>query len=291
MTGVPSEPAPLRVLQSLLWPVMESGACGGPALTGAGPTPTPSDPYRTGLAALGLLGDAAERAPVVVVAEDAHWLDDRDGRRARLRRAPDRGRRDRAADHLTRGDPAQPARCRPPGRQLAPLAAGRRRSAPARPRPALAPRPACASWPRPRAIRSGWWSCWPAPRRTAGASDLAAAQHAARADVRGARRRPPDRHPHRAAGRGAERARGPHRGAGRRQPDQRATRSGWRCSRRRSRPAWSSWPELRPALRPPVDALGDRPGRPRARAPRRPRRARSAPFADDPARARSGTAW
>ena len=28
------------------------------------------------MAVLGLLGDAAERAPVVVVAEDAHWLDE-----------------------------------------------------------------------------------------------------------------------------------------------------------------------------------------------------------------------
>ena len=43
---------------------------------------------------------------------------------------------------------------------------GRGGSAPARPRPvALPPPPASASWPRRRAIRSGWWSCWPAPRR------------------------------------------------------------------------------------------------------------------------------
>ncbi len=36
----------------------------------------PKDPFRTGMAVLNLLGDAAERAPVVVVAEDAHWLDE-----------------------------------------------------------------------------------------------------------------------------------------------------------------------------------------------------------------------
>lgn len=34
-----------------------------------------ADPYLTALAVLGLLGDAGERTPVLVVAEDVHWLD------------------------------------------------------------------------------------------------------------------------------------------------------------------------------------------------------------------------
>ena len=82
-TGVASEAEPpYACLQQLLWPVMdEADALPAPqrgalraAMGEAGDAP--ADPYRTGLAVLGLLGDAAERAPVVVVVEDAHWLDE-----------------------------------------------------------------------------------------------------------------------------------------------------------------------------------------------------------------------
>lgn len=81
-TGVSSEAEiPYSCLHQLLWPVMQhadgllapqrtalDAALGsnGDAL---------ADPYRTGLAVLGILSDAAEQAPVALVAEDAHWLD------------------------------------------------------------------------------------------------------------------------------------------------------------------------------------------------------------------------
>jgi DNA-binding NarL/FixJ family response regulator len=65
-TGVPSaSELPYAALHQLLWPVLPDPALGMGA-----------DPFRTGLAVLGLLGDVAERAPVVVVAEDAHWIDE-----------------------------------------------------------------------------------------------------------------------------------------------------------------------------------------------------------------------
>jgi hypothetical protein len=63
-TGVPSAAElPYAALHQLLWPVNDSGV-------------EATDPFRTGLAVLGLLGDVAERAPVVVVAEDVHWIDE-----------------------------------------------------------------------------------------------------------------------------------------------------------------------------------------------------------------------
>jgi DNA-binding CsgD family transcriptional regulator len=73
-TGVESATAlPYAALQQLLAPVMDvAGAHRGTLAAAMGEA---ADPYRTGLAVLGLLGDAAERAPVVVVAEDAHWFD------------------------------------------------------------------------------------------------------------------------------------------------------------------------------------------------------------------------
>src|SRR5687767_5684633 len=82
-TGMPSETeVPYTSLQPLLWPVLDD-ADGLPApqraalhaALGLSAEP-PKDPFRTGMAVLNLLGDAAERAPVVVVAEDAHWLDE-----------------------------------------------------------------------------------------------------------------------------------------------------------------------------------------------------------------------
>ena len=82
-TGMPSETeVPYTSLQPLLWPVLDD-ADGLPAsqratleaAMGLSAEP-PKDPFRTGMAVLNLLGDAAERAPVVVVAEDAHWLDE-----------------------------------------------------------------------------------------------------------------------------------------------------------------------------------------------------------------------
>lgn len=82
-TGMPSEAeVPYTSLQPLLWPVLdEAQALPGPqkaaieAVMGFSGD-APQDPFRTGLAVLGLLGDAAERTPVVVVVEDAHWVDE-----------------------------------------------------------------------------------------------------------------------------------------------------------------------------------------------------------------------
>lgn len=82
-TGVPSEAeVPYTSLQPLLWPVLDDAdALPAPqkaaieAAMGLS-ADAPQDPFRTGLAVLGLLGDAAERAPVVVIAEDAHWIDE-----------------------------------------------------------------------------------------------------------------------------------------------------------------------------------------------------------------------
>ena len=69
-------------LHQLLRPVM-SGAAGLPArqaqaLTGAlglAADPVAADLLLTGAAVLTLLSDLAERSPVLVVADDAHWLD------------------------------------------------------------------------------------------------------------------------------------------------------------------------------------------------------------------------
>ena len=69
-------------LHQLLRPVL-SGAAGLPgrqaqALTGAlglAADPVAPDPLLTGVAVLTLLSDLSERSPVLVVADDAHWLD------------------------------------------------------------------------------------------------------------------------------------------------------------------------------------------------------------------------
>src|SRR5271155_4688864 len=69
-------------LHQLLRPVLSSAA-GLPgrqaqALLGAlglAPDPVAPDPLLTGVAVLTLLSDLAERSPVLVVADDAHWLD------------------------------------------------------------------------------------------------------------------------------------------------------------------------------------------------------------------------
>lgn len=81
-TGVPSEAElPYACLHQLLGPVLHDAAAlpdrQRAALDAAldGGSERRADPYRTGLAVLALLGDAADRAPVVVVAEDAHWVD------------------------------------------------------------------------------------------------------------------------------------------------------------------------------------------------------------------------
>ena len=71
-TGVPSgTELPYASLHQLLWPVMDQANGSEREVLEA-----PKDPFRTGLAVLGLLGDVAERAPLVVVAEDAHWIDE-----------------------------------------------------------------------------------------------------------------------------------------------------------------------------------------------------------------------
>ena len=69
-------------LHQLLRPVL-SGAAGLPgrqaqALTGAlglAADPVAPDPLLTGVAVLTLLSDLSEHSPVLVVADDAHWLD------------------------------------------------------------------------------------------------------------------------------------------------------------------------------------------------------------------------
>ncbi len=69
-------------LHQLLWPVLSSAA-GLPvrqaqALLGAlglAPDPVASGPLLTGVAVLTLLSDLSEHSPVLVVADDAHWLD------------------------------------------------------------------------------------------------------------------------------------------------------------------------------------------------------------------------
>src|SRR5690348_17957655 len=69
-------------LHQLLRPVL-SGAAGLPgrqaqALTGAlglAADPVAPDPLLTGAAVLTLLSDLSEHSPVLVVADDAHWLD------------------------------------------------------------------------------------------------------------------------------------------------------------------------------------------------------------------------
>ena len=70
-------------LHQLLRPVLPAAAGGLPgrqaeALLGAlglSADPGPADPLLTGVAVLTLLSDLAERSPVLVVADDAHWLD------------------------------------------------------------------------------------------------------------------------------------------------------------------------------------------------------------------------
>ena len=69
-------------LHQLLRPVL-SGAAGLPArqaqaLTGAlglAAAPAAPDPLLTGVAVLTLLSDLSERSPVLVIADDAQWLD------------------------------------------------------------------------------------------------------------------------------------------------------------------------------------------------------------------------
>ncbi|MBE2317646.1 AAA family ATPase [Solirubrobacter sp. CPCC 204708] len=80
-TGVRTDAAfPYSGLHQLVWPVLgELARLPGPqrsALEAAlGADEGPVDAYRAGLALLTLLGDVAEHSPVVVVAEDAHWVD------------------------------------------------------------------------------------------------------------------------------------------------------------------------------------------------------------------------
>jgi DNA-binding CsgD family transcriptional regulator len=81
-TGVQSEAVlPFAGLHSLLQPLLgRVDALGGPqrdamlAAFGMTDAAVP-DPFLTALAALDLLAEAASRAPVLVVADDAHWLD------------------------------------------------------------------------------------------------------------------------------------------------------------------------------------------------------------------------
>ena len=113
---------------------------------------------------LDLLGDAAERAPVVVVAEDAHWLDAATAEV--LAFVARRIEADAIAMLITSREeiPRSLRGAGLPARQLAPLDAERpRRSCTPATRVRAATR--IGSWPRPRAIRSGWWSCSPARRR------------------------------------------------------------------------------------------------------------------------------
>jgi DNA-binding CsgD family transcriptional regulator len=80
--GVQSETLlPYAGLHQLLWPVLaDVEALPGPqrnalhAALGVSDE-RQADPYLTALAVLGLLGDTAERTPVLLVAEDVHWLD------------------------------------------------------------------------------------------------------------------------------------------------------------------------------------------------------------------------
>lgn len=80
-TGVQAEQGfPYAGLHQLLHPVLDQAvALPGPqraALDAAlGMADEHVDPYLTGLAVLGILGDVAETTPLLVVAEDAHWLD------------------------------------------------------------------------------------------------------------------------------------------------------------------------------------------------------------------------
>ena len=250
MTGVPSESQlPYASLQGLLWPVMDEADALPPpqraaldAALGVS-ADAPADPYRTGLAVLGLLGDAAERAPVVVVAEDAHWLDDATAEV--LAFVARRIEADPIAMLITSREEI-PRSLRGAGLPAAPAgAAGRGRGggAAARARPAAGGRDAQAD-PRPGAGQPARAGGAARRRRAgrAGAADLAAAQHAARADVRRPRRRPPAGDAHRAARRRADRSRGRHRGARRREPGQRRAARARGAHARGRRPASSSWP-------------------------------------------------
>ena len=83
VTGRESESRPAFAgLHQLLRPVLSSAARlpgrQARALQGAlglAPDPGAPDPLLTGVAVLTLLSDLAERSPVLVVADDAHWLD------------------------------------------------------------------------------------------------------------------------------------------------------------------------------------------------------------------------
>ena len=116
-TGMPSETeVPYTSLQPLLWPVLDD-ADGLPAAQRAAldaalglSSEPPKDPFRTGMAVLNLLGDAAERAPVVVVAGGRALAGRGHDRGARVRRAANRSGRDHHARHLARVDPARAAR-------------------------------------------------------------------------------------------------------------------------------------------------------------------------------------
>ena len=82
VTGMPSEAVlPFAGLHSLLQPLLgRVDALGAPqrdaVLAAFGMTDAAvPDPFLTALAALDLMAEAAARAPVLVVADDAHWLD------------------------------------------------------------------------------------------------------------------------------------------------------------------------------------------------------------------------
>ena len=120
MTGVPSESErPLRrACSSLLWPVWTRPtrlpAPQRAALDAAlgVSADAPADPFRTGP---GRARPARRRRRARAGGRRRRGralARRRHGRGARVRRAADRGRPDRDADHLARGDPAQPARRR-----------------------------------------------------------------------------------------------------------------------------------------------------------------------------------
>lgn len=81
-SGVESEsPLAFAALQRLLWPLRgRTATLPGPqrkALQVAlGEAEGPGDRFLTFLGTLGLLADAAEQSPLLVVVDDAHWLDD-----------------------------------------------------------------------------------------------------------------------------------------------------------------------------------------------------------------------
>ena len=81
-SGVESEsPLAFAALQRLLWPVRDRvEALPAPQRTALraalGADDGEGDRYRAFLGTLSLLADAAEDSPILVVVDDAHWLDD-----------------------------------------------------------------------------------------------------------------------------------------------------------------------------------------------------------------------